>query len=150
MITDKSLNLTLEEWIKLSDSGTKVPVITKLNGDSMAPLIRSKTDTVTIIPVKNELKVGQIVIFRIAKNTCIAHRIYKIDGDIITTFGDNCKNPDAPIRTDMIVGILSHLQRGKLKINLNCKTQLFYGKIWMTILRHFWNLYKSIYHKLKK
>jgi len=149
MTDEKNPKLTLEKWLQLTDNGIKIPVTTKLNGESMTPLIRKNRDVVTVIPINEQLKVGQIVIFKVAENICIAHRIYKISDDFVVTFGDNCDRADKPVDKNMLVGIVSSVQRGGRNINLNCTSQFIYGRLWMHVLRYFWKAYKIIHKKLK-
>lgn len=137
--------LSLENWIDLTKDGQKLPVITKLNGKSMEPLIKSNRDIVTIIPPPDELKIGQIAVFMLNNDTCVAHRIYKINGDFVQTFGDNCTLPDIPVKKEKIVGILSEVKKEKRKINLNSNAQILYGKLWMLIFRKI----RFKYHKLR-
>ena len=140
--------LTLYEWIELTKNGEKIPVVTTLNGNSMAPLIRKNKDIVTIIPVSGELKTGQIVVYKLFNDVCVAHRIYKINNDEVITLGDNSPRPDFPVKREMIIGIVTQVQRGKIKINLNCKAQYIYSVLWNHLLKKIWNLYNNLRKKI--
>ena len=92
------ISLSVDEWHEIALEGTKIPVTLKLNGESMRPLIRKQRDSVTVIPVYRKLKKGDIVLFKRFDSAYVVHRVNKIDGQSVTTVGDNCTEFDVHLR----------------------------------------------------
>jgi Peptidase S24-like. len=111
-------DITVARWHELAKealkSGDILPVSFRVNGRSMEPFIRYRRDDVTVRPVTAPLKEGDIVLFegkRIGGNY-VLHQIVKIENGIVTTFGSNCINTDAPMTEDKILGVASEVRRG--------------------------------------
>ena len=114
--------LAIEQWLKLreNDDSINIPVWFQVTGSSMMPFIRPFKDKVMIIAVdKEKLKVGDIVLFR-AKcrggDYCL-HRIYKLDGDRVQTFGDGNRKPDIQMPRNNILGKALVIRRGETTID---------------------------------
>lgn len=106
------------EWAELAKSGRGFPIRIVLHGDSMRPLIRRELDPVTIVPITRDLLLGDVVLFTDGKRY-VVHRIISISEDrkTIITLGDNCMGPDAPLRPDQILGLVTQYKRdGKTHI----------------------------------
>jgi len=120
----EKLSLSVQEWAQMAqdslESDNIVPILFRVNGNSMYPFIRANMDDILLVPVKqNELKIGDIVLFpRKYKggNYCL-HRLYKIDGDMVQTFGDGNPGPDRPFPKKNIIGKAILIKRGKLTID---------------------------------
>ena len=115
------IELSIEQWIALREGGAQAPPIWfTVVGGSMRPLIRVNRDRVMLVSVEPEdVKVGDIVLFpgrfRTA-NYCL-HRVYKLDGDRVQTFGDGNPKPDGWMPRSRILGKAKLIQRGKKTID---------------------------------
>jgi len=97
----------------------------------MWPLIRGGRDSLEVNPVSHEkdlmdqIKAGDIIIFRRSDGAFVVHRVWKIvhkgQGGLntpeglqylIQTYGDNCVNPDTPVRPEAVCGIVTGIHRG--------------------------------------
>lgn len=79
-------------------------------GDSMYPLIRSG-DRLLVEPVApRALRRGDVVLARLDRGLT-AHRIVRIDGDTITTRGDNCGVDDPPFTRAQLLGRVRAVER---------------------------------------
>ncbi len=150
----KTLTLSVEEWHSLALEGVMSAVQVSLVGDSMRPLIRKNTDTVTVAPVYRDLKKGDIVLFRRDDRDYVVHRIKRIvDGKVIT-LGDRCVDFDAPIPISSVWGIAVKLQRGDRNLNLDSCFCRAVGKVIMAtrpvryvlkkLVRHCANILKKV------
>lgn len=133
--------LSIEQWnsMKDTDGMVDIPVWFQVTGNSMFPFIRAFQDDVMIVSVPNaEYKIGDIVLFpakRKGGDYCL-HRLYKIDGDRVQTFGDGCKFPDGWIGRDKLLGKAVLIKRGNRTID--CESPK-----WVKIFR-FWNRFWRI------
>ncbi len=100
----------------------------------MHPLIRKDRDHVTIAPLYRPLKAGDILLFFRADGKYVVHRLYRIQEDTVQTLGDGCLQPDAPIRMDSVWGIVTFLERGKIRCRLDSVTSRMAGRFWMAML----------------
>lgn len=103
-----------------SETPCNVPVWFKVTGNSMFPFIRAHRDEVMLVPVKQEdLKVGDIVLFpgKYKGGDYCLHRLYKIDGDSVQTFGDGNNKPDGWFPKRFILGKAVLIKRGNLTID---------------------------------
>lgn len=134
-----------------------MPIRIQLNGKSMEPLIRFRRDYVTVVPLRREPTVGDIVVFKNSLNRFCAHRVKRVESDRILTVGDNCREPDPWTNRSEIVGLVILLERGKKKYKLDSPLLRTYGKIRMLLLplRNFnhrlflklWSIYAKLFKK---
>lgn len=108
-----------EELLK---SGAEAAVLTK--GTSMRPMLREHKDVVIIEPVKRELKVGDVPLYRRRPDEpLILHRILKITPEHYIIRGDNTYENEY-VEPSQIVGVLKAFYRnGKYR---NCETDKGY------------------------
>ena len=110
-------SLTIPEWHQMAQNGTFLPVRIPLQGYSMFPLIRYNSDLVTIMPIQEPLKKGDIVLFlNQTRNTYVVHRVWNIDDHSVLTWGDNCPDPDGWIPKEEVFGKAVLIERGNKRI----------------------------------
>lgn len=115
------VSLSIEQWMDMREGGFEAPPIWfTVVGGSMRPLIRVNRDRVMLVSVDPEdVKVGDIVLFpgrfRTA-NYCL-HRVYRLDGDRVQTFGDGNPGPDGWMPRSRILGKAKLIQRGNVTID---------------------------------
>ena len=123
----------IAEWCALARDGTAPPVTICLEGSSMMPLIRRGKDPVTIVPLKQPLKIGDVVLFTTGAERYVVHRVWKISGEKICTLGDNCVNPDPWITRDCVLGQVVLYSRNNRKHRLDTPAARLWGRVWMAV-----------------
>lgn len=115
------VSLSIEQWMALRQGGAEPPPIWfTVVGGSMRPLIRVNRDKVMLVSVQpEEIKVGDIVLFpgRFRGGKYCLHRVWKLDGDRVQTFGDGNPKPDGWFPRSRILGKAKLIQRGKKTID---------------------------------
>ncbi|MDO4556416.1 MAG: S24/S26 family peptidase [Lachnospiraceae bacterium] len=129
----ETISIPLESWYELAVSGIAPAVKTTLDGYSMQPLIRRKKDLVTIVPLFRSLKKGDIVLFRSAEGSYVVHRIWKIRGKQLQTFGDNCWKADAWIDRSQVYGLVIKVKRNNREWMLDTLLSRNLGRLWQLI-----------------
>ncbi len=145
----QKMEISIEEWRRLTAEGGRISVHIPLNGVSMQPLVRRQRDIVTIIPATRKLIVGDIVLFQRSDGTYVVHRLQKIFGDSVQTLGDNCPFPDSPIPIYSVLGIITHVRRGKHTFCVDKPIWRFLGRCWM-FLRPIRNVIRFCFSRLKR
>lgn len=120
----EKVSLSVQEWAEMvkgnAESDCDFPIWFKVTGNSMYPFVRANMDDILLVPVKQEdLKIGDIVLFpgKYKGGDYCLHRLYKMDGDMVQTFGDGNLRPDHPFPKKNIVGRAALIKRGKVKID---------------------------------
>ena len=115
------VSLTIEQWMSLREGGAIAPPIWfTVVGGSMFPLIRVNRDKVMLVSVPpEEIRVGDIVLFpgRFQTANYCLHRVWKLDGDRVQTFGDGNPKPDGWFPRSRILGKAKLIKRGKQTID---------------------------------
>ncbi len=104
-------------------------------GVSMFPLIISR-HRIRFAPLgEMPLRRGDVVVFYMSgKQSFIAHRIVKIDGETITTRGDANLNVDEPLTLEQILGrVESNRWFFGIRINHNSTAVKLYGRMVMAL-----------------
>jgi hypothetical protein len=145
----QKIEISIDEWSNLIKEGATPLVRISLNGVSMQPLIRRQRDIVTIVPLFRELKIGDIVLFQRADGAYVVHRLQKKFTDSVQTLGDNCSFADSPISIHSVLGIITHVSRGKHTIHVDTPFARFLGRMWMCF-RPIRNIAKFCFRKLRR
>ena len=115
------VSLSIEQWMAMREGGAEAPPIWfTVVGSSMFPLIRVNRDQVMLVSIMPEnIKVGDIVLFpgHYKGGEYCLHRVWKLDGDRVQTFGDGNKHPDGWFPRSRIIGKAKLIKRGKLTID---------------------------------
>lgn len=102
--------------------------IWRTSGRSMMPLIRQGKDAVVISKPEGRLKKYDVALYKI-KDKYLLHRVLKVCDGYYIIAGDNNtfleKIPD-----EKIIGVMTELNRGGNKCDLNGKKYRFYAKAW--------------------
>ena len=120
----EKISLTVKQWAELQqqspEAAGKIPVWFQGTGYSMLPFVRPFRDEVMIVAAKvDELRVGDMVLFPgkyLGGDYCL-HRLYRIDGDRVQTFGDGNLRPDRWQSKSQILGKALFIRRGRLTID---------------------------------
>ena len=150
-------SISIDKWCELSNSGEVMPIKIQLNGTSMQPLIRKNRDYVTIIPLRREPLIGDIIIFLDTKKRYCAHRIKRMRDNKIQTIGDNCYNHDPWISKDEIAGLIISMERNGKIYKLDSPFFRLLGKVRMAflpirkfnrpIIQFLWSVYIKVFRK---
>ncbi|MGN1214760.1 MAG: S24/S26 family peptidase [Candidatus Cryptobacteroides sp.] len=89
-------------------SGKSVTITPK--GNSMMPFIRSGKDSVLLSPVRGDLKVGDIVLFRLSGRH-ILHRLCAVDGEMLVSMGDGNIRGEEHFRRSDVVAVVTGIRR---------------------------------------
>ena len=134
--------LSVEEWAKLvqqnADDACIIPVWVRVISGSMLPFIRANKDDILLVPVKpDELKIGDIVLFPIkhVRGDYCLHRVYKMKGDMVQTFGDNCNAPDGWMQKEKIIGKAILIKHGRVTIDCEKIRWKIVFRIWTSLWR---------------
>ena len=115
------VSLTIEHWMAMREGGAIAPPIWfTVVGGSMRPLIRVNRDKVMLVSVQPEdVRVGDIVLFpgHYKGGEYCLHRVWKLDGDRVQTFGDGNPKPDGWFPRERILGRAKLIKRGKQTID---------------------------------
>ena len=115
------VSLTIEQWMAMREGGAIAPPIWfTVVGGSMRPLIRVNRDKVMLVSVQPEkIRVGDIVLFpgHYKGGEYCLHRVWKLDGDRVQTFGDGNPRPDGWFQRERILGRAKLIKRGKQTID---------------------------------
>lgn len=122
--------LSIAEWHRLAQEGTKLPVRIPLMGWSMYPLVRFNKDIVTITPLDEMIKTGDIVLFVQPEERYIVHRVWKLKDGKVLTWGDNCPTPDGWLPIEDIWGKAVLIERGRRRIRPNPEKGMKWAGFW--------------------
>ncbi len=124
-------SFSISMWHQMAMEGTAPPVRIVLMGSSMFPLVRYNKDHVTIVPCGGDLKIGDIVLFiNQNRNLHVVHRIWDIKDNMVLTWGDNCAYPDGWIPSELILGKVVLIERGKRRIVPNSNRGVQWARFW--------------------
>lgn len=131
--------LSIGQWMALRESGEDAPPIWfTVSGNSMFPLIRRNRDQVMLVSVDpEEIRVGDIVLFpgHFRGGDYCLHRVNKLDGDRVQTFGDGLSLPDAWMPRARILGRARIIKRGKQTIDCDDLKQRKRASRWCALWR---------------
>ena len=123
--------ISIPEWHQLAEEGTAPPVRIQLKGGSMFPLIRMNRDYVTVVPLKGNPAVGDIVLFyEPCTGRYIVHRVWDVQNELIMTWGDNSLKPDGWQNREVVWGKITRIERGKRTIYPDPQRGLKWARFW--------------------
>ena len=142
------------EWHQMARKGSAPPVRILLNGGSMQPLIRWNKDYVTIVPLEEVPRTGDIVLLcEPDSETYVVHRVWKIRDGAVMTWGDHLAKPDGWIPLEAVWGKVVLIERAGKKINPDPKKGIIWAKIWHqggTVTRLYQRYKDGITRRIKK
>lgn len=127
------------------------PVSAFTEGDSMEPLLYEARTHVLIAPLRGELSVGELPIFKRQDGVFIIHRIIGKDEGFYYTRGDNCLYGEK-VPKDAVLGVVVEIFRKGKHIPMTDKRYLRYVKLWNFLypLRRIWYLNRSLLRRIRK
>ena len=123
--------IPMEQWCALARENVAPPVTICLEGESMRPLIRKGRDPVTIVPVRGELKKGDVVLFTLGDGRYVVHRVWRLREGLVRTLGDNCVNPEPWFPRAQVLGQVVRFSRNGHAFRLDTPAARAFGRVWM-------------------
>ena len=125
--------IPMEQWCALARENVAPPVTICLEGESMRPLIRKGRDPVTIVPVRGELKKGDVVLFTLGDGRYVVHRVWRLREGLARTLGDNCVNPEPWFPRAQVLGHVVRFSRNGHAFRLDTPAARAFGRVWMVL-----------------
>lgn len=147
--TETIREISVVQWHHLAQDGVDLPISMSLSGESMRPLIRRDMDTVTILPLRRQVRPGDIVLFADHRGRYVVHRVCKRKGSLVVTIGDHCHKADSPLSEEQVWGLVTTVTRGNRKISVDNAAARSLGRLWMMLLP-LRSLYDTIRNRGKK
>ncbi len=102
------LGITVYGWNAKNLTGNRMPMpfgygASIVLSGSMEP--RLSVDDLVIVKKTDSIKKDDIIVYQDG-NSLVIHRVFEIDGDTVTTWGDANNTPDEPISLDAVKGVL--------------------------------------------
>lgn len=131
--------ISIPEWHQMAKNGDAPPVRIQLNGNSMFPLVRMNRDFVTVVQMKKKPDIGDIIIFcELPTGRYVAHRVWETQDEMVRTWGDNCRYPDAWIPISAVLGKIILIERGKRRMIPDPIKGMRHAKAWRHVRRIYW------------
>lgn len=125
--------IPMEQWCALARENVAPPVTICLEGESMRPLIRKGRDPVTIVPVRGEMKKGDVVLFTLGDGRYVVHRVWRLREGLVRTLGDNCVNPEPWFPRAQVLGQVVRFSRNGHAFRLDTPAARAFGRVWMVL-----------------
>lgn len=118
-VSNAERGLSVETWRALAQAGQPAPMRFFVTGDSMVPFIRGGKDELTLVPMDRPPRIGDVVLFPHGSlpRRYVLHRVWKIEGDRVQTFGDGCMKPDGWMGMDRVWGRVVGIRRNGRFLN---------------------------------
>ena len=127
-------NVLLEEYRELlkDESIEALPLL--ISGNSMAPFLVHKRDTVYLSRLVRPVKIGDVLLYQRDNGSYILHRVYKIENGTYTMIGDGQFVLEKGIRADQMIAVMtSALRKGKRQAP-GCFWWEFFEKVWIHMI----------------
>ena len=118
---------------KLLEAGECVQI--KPQGYSMDPLFVPGRDEAVIAPVEKpeELKRGDVVLYRREGSILVLHRIWKRKGDEFYLVGDNQKEIEGPLTEQQMKGLLIQIKRSGRVFDVKNPIYRLLSGLWLAL-----------------
>lgn len=108
--------------------------ILPLRGFSMRPYLEDNRDKALLGPVPEVLKIGDVILAEIAPKRYALHRIVKLEGDIVTMYGDGNFSSERFRREHVLAIALGFYRKGSDKLDsVESRWYKLYWKMWVRL-----------------
>ena len=115
------------------------------HGDSMLPFLKNGKDLVTLSPVTNKIKPGDVIFYRRENGMFVLHRVIKtFDNGEMWLCGDNQLYIERNIFPCQVIAILTGIERDGKKVSLSSFSYKLY-LTWLSVKRNT----KLFYYRVK-
>lgn len=150
----RKVSLSIPQWHTMALDGNAVPMRIPIHGGSMFPLIRRDRDFVTILPLEEDVQVGDIVLIcDPAMDRYVLHRVWRLEKDRALTWGDNCTRADGWQPLDSIWGKATLIERGKRTIHPDRKKGMRLARFWHAaapVCRPIYHALAAVYRRIDR
>lgn len=126
------IHIEMAELFKIIEQSFEknTPIILKVRGNSMFPLLRNGIDSFKLAPISGKPHKKDIVLYLRDNNQFVLHRIIKIKKDYYLITGDN-QSVLEKVRFDQLKGYVTHIYKNNKTIDCKkSKRYRFYVFIW--------------------
>lgn len=103
-----------------------------VTGSSMMPLFYNRRDAVTLIPVKDRQKKGDIILYRRENGMYVLHRIVRVEQDRYICSGDN-QFEEEIVTHGQLIGVVGGFQRKGKTYELSHFGYRVYKTLWVEL-----------------
>ena len=120
-----------------------------VTGNSMAPFLIHKRDTICFKKPENPFKVGDMVFYQRTNGKFVMHRVYKVKLDELYTIGDAQRMVEGPIKKSQVFAVVTKVKRNGKWLTPGSFWWEFFACFWIRIvpLRH---IILRLYDKVKQ
>lgn len=111
-----------------------IPVPLLISGSSMSPFLIHGRDTVFLSPIKNALKVGDILLYRRDSGDYVVHRICKVTKNGFWLVGDAQTQIEKGIRPDQALAVVTAVDRKGKRLKKGSFWWFFFEKLWVRMI----------------
>ena len=98
-------------------------------GTSMLPMLRQGKDSVILSPLPDKLKKYDLPLYRRDDGHYVLHRIVGV-GETYTCMGDNQFLPEAGLRQEQMIAVVTAFCRGNRQIPVTSRGYRLYCRVW--------------------
>ena len=99
-------------------------------GDSMAPLLKTRRNTVVLRTPKKEVKRGDVILFHRPEGAYVLHRVIRITDEGYETRGDNRRHSDLFVPKDCLLAVMDGYYKKKKFISPTRFSYRLYVRVW--------------------
>ena len=116
----------------------KATVVLTVTGGSMLPLLAGGRDRVTLGPVPERLRRGEVLLYRRADGSYVLHRVTAVTSQGLTMMGDNQLKPETGVSPEWVIGRVTRIFRDDKEVSRSGSGYRWYLGLWrFTISRGF-------------
>lgn len=105
-----------------------------VTGSSMWPFLRSRKDTVILVPADRDPIPGDILFYLRHEDFCVLHRVIRREKDGLLTLCGDAQTHLERIRSEQIIALVSHVRRGPRLISCRAFPWRFFSTLWVWLL----------------
>lgn len=99
-------------------------------GDSMAPMLRQRRNTVVLRTPKGRAKRYDVILFLRPDGRYVLHRVIRVTEDGYITRGDNRRQNDAPVPEEQLLAVMDGYYKKKKYISPTSLRYRIYVALW--------------------
>lgn len=135
---------------ELTASGQSVRWL-PFQGVSMLPMLRQGRDRVELSPLPDQLKKGDLPVYRLKSCKYVMHRVIQVHEDHYTCLGDNLTRCET-VYPEQLVALVTAFTRDDRVISASASGYQLYAHAWVALapLRLLWGRIRSALGRLKR
>ena len=129
ILQPEELGLLCREWLP---QGREIPLL--VTGNSMAPFLRDRQDTVYLRAAVQPLHVGEIAFYQRKNGQYVLHRVCKAENKTYTMIGDGQLEREPGIGSEQILGTVCRAERREKIQRPGCLCWEFFARVWIRLV----------------